>query len=243
MLQGYIRYFRVMLCEKIPVETLCILDPFYGGSGSTLRLADPRRRKALRGGHRAAASLASRHRLSHCLGHFVRTYGDRRSPDLSLPPIRCPLPEPAALFGTAGLQLLLEPSVFQPAALWPSLCLADGAVGADPLDDPVFPQDRSSGRMAPGTLLSVGCFRRLSELRRVAAEPITRKPASAQKSQEALLKASWLLQYGVPERIRTSGLPLRSLAFLLVRYTHHNFPLFLIRYDIVWLLVNLHKNP
>ena len=36
---------------------------------------------------------------------------------------------------------------------------------------------------------------------------------------------------------------LRSLAFLLVRYTHHNFPLFLIRYDIVWLLVNLHKNP
>jgi len=86
MLQGYIRYFRVMLCEKIPVETLCILDPFYGGSGSTLRLADPRRRKALRGGHRAAASLVSRHRLSHCLGHFVRTYGDRRSPDLSLPP-------------------------------------------------------------------------------------------------------------------------------------------------------------
>ena len=123
MLQGYIRYFRVMLCEKIPVETLCILDPFYGGSGSTLRLADPRRRKALRGGHRAAASLASRHRLSHCLGHFVRTYGDRRSPDLSLPPIRCPLPKPAALFGTAGLQLLLEPSVLQPAALWPSLCL------------------------------------------------------------------------------------------------------------------------
>ena len=33
----------------------------------------------------------------------------------------------------------------------------------------------------------------------------------------------------------------RSLAFLLVRYTHHNFPLLLIRYDIVWLLVNLHK--
>ena len=38
-------------------------------------------------------------------------------------------------------------------------------------------------------------------------------------------------------------LALRSLAFLLVRYTHHNFPLFLIRYGIVWLLVNLHKNP
>ena len=35
----------------------------------------------------------------------------------------------------------------------------------------------------------------------------------------------------------------RSTAFLLVRYTHHNFPLFLIRYDIVWLLFNLHKNP
>lgn len=47
---------------------------------------------------------------------------------------------------------------------------------------------------------------------------------------------------GTPGWIRTSGLPLRSLAFLLVRYTHHNFPLFLIRYDIVWSLVNLHKN-
>ena len=49
--------------------------------------------------------------------------------------------------------------------------------------------------------------------------------------------------FGVPEVIRTPDLPLRSLAFLLVRYTHHNFPLFLIRYGIVWLLVNLHKNP
>ena len=49
--------------------------------------------------------------------------------------------------------------------------------------------------------------------------------------------------FGAPGGIRTHGLPLRSLAFLLVRYTHHNFPLFLIRYDIVWLLVNLHKNP
>ena len=48
---------------------------------------------------------------------------------------------------------------------------------------------------------------------------------------------------GVPGSTRTPGLPLRSLAFLLVRYTHHNFPLFLIRYGIVWLLVNLHKNP
>ena len=48
---------------------------------------------------------------------------------------------------------------------------------------------------------------------------------------------------GVPERIWTSDPTLRSLAFLLVRYTHHNFPLFLIRYDIVWLLVNLHENP
>ncbi len=41
-----------------------------------------------------------------------------------------------------------------------------------------------------------------------------------------------------PAGFGTSG---RSLAFLLVRYTHHNFPLFLIRYDIVWLLVNLHR--
>ena len=49
--------------------------------------------------------------------------------------------------------------------------------------------------------------------------------------------------HGTPDQTLTGGLPLRSLAFLLVRYTHHNFPLFLIRYDTVWLLVNLHKNP
>ena len=49
--------------------------------------------------------------------------------------------------------------------------------------------------------------------------------------------------FGTPGETRTHYIPLRSLAFLLVRYTHHNFPLFLIRYDIVWLLVNLHKNP
>ena len=159
------------------------------------------------------------------------------------PPIRCPLPKPAALFGTAGLQLLLEPSVLQPAALWPSLCLADGAVGADSLDDPVFPQDRFSGRMAPGTLLSVGYLRRLSELRRVAAEPITRKPASARKSQEALLKASWLLQYGVPERIRTSGLPLRSTAYHFVICSYHIFPCCFFANCAAWRQVNLHKFP
>ena len=51
------------------------------------------------------------------------------------------------------------------------------------------------------------------------------------------------LPFGTPDQTLTGDLPLRSLAFLLVRYTHHNFPLFLIRYDIVWLLVNLHKNP
>ena len=49
--------------------------------------------------------------------------------------------------------------------------------------------------------------------------------------------------FGTPGETRTHYIPLRSLAFLLVRYTHHNFPLFLIRYGIVWLLVNLHKNP
>ncbi|RHO18280.1 hypothetical protein DW223_01955 [Butyricicoccus sp. AM18-35] len=46
----------------------------------------------------------------------------------------------------------------------------------------------------------------------------------------------------IPEH-RLNKLCSGSLAFLLVRYTHHNFPLFLIRYGIVWLLVNLHKNP
>jgi hypothetical protein len=49
--------------------------------------------------------------------------------------------------------------------------------------------------------------------------------------------------HGTPGATRTHYIPLRSLVFLLVRYTHHNFQLFLIRYDIVWLLVNLHKNP
>ena len=48
---------------------------------------------------------------------------------------------------------------------------------------------------------------------------------------------------GVRKGTRIPDLLLRSLAFLFVRYTHHNFPLCLIRYDIVWLLVNLHKNP
>ena len=166
------------------------------------------------------------------------------------PPIRCPLPKPAALFGTAGLQLLLEPSVLQPAVLWPSLCLADGAVGTDPLDDPVFPQNRSSGRMAPGALFSVGYLRRLSELRRVAAEPITRKSASAQKSQEALLKASWLLQYGVPERIRTSGLPLRRRSLYpteLQRHLRMNPRLFRetlgLLYSFCSLLSNVKEGP
>ena len=62
-------------------------------------------------------------------------------------------------------------------------------------------------------------------------------------SKGAGAKRALLRRGGTPGETRTHYIPLRSLAFLLVRYIHHNFPLFLIHYDIVWLLVNLHKNP
>lgn len=50
--------------------------------------------------------------------------------------------------------------------------MADGAVGADPVDDPRVPNGRSCSRLATGALFPVGYLRGLFEFRRVDAQPI-----------------------------------------------------------------------
>ena len=95
-------------------------------------------------------------------------------------------------------------------------------------------------------------YRRRPEITRIEAQTASargylklpgRHPFPAAGGQRKGTSLRMSLSFGTPEGIRTSDLPLRSMACRLVHRPLHNLPCCLIRNCIAWLLVNLHKNP